>query len=136
MSRLRPEFPTLFGGLLVLFSAVSLAACMGDDGDGDGGGGGSGSYEGTWVQVGCANTDCEDVDCMAGWEAFKRKIEFHDGGSAAWMSFEGETQVSDAEVKGDTLCPPQVGCFELVMCGEHLLYCLAPQLCEKLELVD
>ncbi|MBM4354189.1 MAG: hypothetical protein FJ109_10405 [Deltaproteobacteria bacterium] len=133
--------------LVVLLGIVLLAACAaGCDsggGDGDEGPGEQGGFEGTWEQVGCANADsCLDVDCISGWEKWRRKIEFVDGGKTVKMWL-GPDPGKTAYMKDDKICTPLGDapaatdmCFPLEWCGDFLLYCLVPELCEKLSRVD
>ncbi len=134
--------------LMVLLIACFAPACGGDDdggGDGDADAdvdadsdadGDADAYSGTWVQVGCANSEnCEDIECLTpDWETYARTIVFQ-GGGVVLLSV-GDLEPTEARLEGNRICNEMPGgdeaCFELAECGELLLYCLAPSTCEKL----
>lgn len=127
----------------LLALALCFAGAHGCDDGGDGGSNEDNGFEGTWEQIGCADSQtCDDVACIAGWEQWPRKLQFV-AGSTTVNGWIGGDPSAPAYTKGNQLCTDfsaQGGsgemCFPLEWCGEYLLYCLSPQLCEKLVRID
>ena len=95
-------------------------------------------YSGSYVQTGCANVGCEDVDCMTPEAlAYRRHIEFLPGGTEARVYIEGDDDRPIWDVRGDEICSREFDlCNQIHACGadaQVLVYYIVPSLGEKLE---
>ena len=91
---------------------------------------------GYWRQIGCADVEGAEIDCLAPVEQFRRDLEIDADGDVRHLMFiDGvhDGNALPAEYIDGQICQDIAGCFDAPLVDGALLYCLTDSACEQFE---